>query len=205
MRFLILGYGRFGHLAAERITEAFPDARIVIVDKHEDALRRAAPAASHVRMDAVEAVHEFRRETECIVVPMVPFHLAAAYVLKTRTDVERAIFPKELVNVLPNPFPADESSVACSKATFLCPDDCPEGELCTVTGLPREPLGLELEQSLAVQAPTYVITSRQILPGVGGYSLGVLAELIRRPFPERFFLATACKCHGFVTALKRRG
>ncbi len=202
MRFLILGYGKFGRLATNRVKEAFPDANIVVVDTDEDVLRHAPPGADLLRMDALEAVDRLKGEPDCVVVPMVPFHVAASYLLRNRTDVECAAFPGHLVQILPNPFVVDESSVACSKAGFLCPDDCPEGELCTVTGLFREPLYGEVEGALA--APAFVIVSRQILPGIGGYPHEKLTELTRQPLPETFFVATTCKCHGFVTAFRRK-
>ena len=47
----------------------------------------------------------------------------------------------------------------------MCPDDCPEGETCTVTGLPRVPLYDELELLKSPDWTTLIQRSFQILTG----------------------------------------
>jgi hypothetical protein len=108
-----------------------------------------------------------------------------------------------MLDLLPNPMVVNESNIVCSRADFVCPDDCPEGELCTVTGKPREPLYDALER---LELPGYnmlVQRSSQILPGVGGYRLGDLHRLAHFVDKGRFLIATSCKCHGILTAITR--
>ncbi|MEW6352505.1 MAG: hypothetical protein AB1646_25950 [Thermodesulfobacteriota bacterium] len=101
------------------------------------------------------------------------------------------------------PVPVDACTLCCSRADFLCPDDCPEGDLCSVTGMPRDlPLSETLE---AVRVPGYVTLvqrSGQILPGIGGYPLGELRALGLHCAAGRYLVATSCKCHGIVTAIR---
>ena len=51
----------------------------------------------------------------------------------------------------------------------------------------------------------HVIRSRQLAPGVGGYSVGELKGLLRKvesAGDSNWLVGTACKCHGVVSALE---
>ncbi len=101
------------------------------------------------------------------------------------------------------PVQVDGSALCCSRADFLCPDDCPEGDLCSVTGMPRERPLFEIIEGLRVPGfATLVQRSHQILPGVGGYSVGELRSLALQRAAGRYLIATSCKCHGIVTAVR---
>ena len=63
-----------------------------------------------------------------------------------------------------------------SMADFICPDHCPEPkDICTHTGKPR-PFNLykKLESIKYDHFRSVVVRSRQLSPGVGGYSPGAL-------------------------------
>jgi hypothetical protein len=137
-----------------------------------------------------------------VIVPMVPFHFLAAYILKKDHQCSAIPVPPDLASNLPNPFALDDANLCCSRADFLCPDDCPEGDSCTVTGEPREPLYALIEQIRSPGFTVLVQRSFQILPGVGGYTLGDLRRLQRRIERGKYLVATSCKCHGIVTALE---
>jgi len=52
-----------------------------------------------------------------------------------------------------------------------------------------------------------VVASRQLAPGVGGYAprrlLDLAATVAKAPGP--LLIATACRCHGVVHGLQRKG
>lgn len=204
MLYVVLGYGKFGHMAVERLTVAFPSASVIVVER--DADRIAAPLPPQVAAlhgDATDVlIGAGPIAAEAIVIPMVPFHLAASFIkARTRHCAEIAL-PENLEALVPNPFPVSPSTLCCSNADFLCPDDCPEEDLCTITGLPRTPLYSTLE---ALRVPGFrvlVQRSRQILPGIGGYSFKELESLRLPIVAGSYVVATSCKCHAIMTGLE---
>ncbi len=204
MKYLIMGFGKFGRLAFDRLKERFPDRPLLVVERKEGLTGLGPPSLvlTH-RGDAVSfLVEEPGLEDRDVVIPMVPFHLAAAYLCARLSDMEPVTLPKELANQVPNPFSLDDSNLCCSFAHFLCPDDCPEGDYCTVTGERRdEPLYGVLERLEAPGFQVLVQRSHQILPGVGGYRMDELRKLAGTVTSSRCIVATSCKCHGILTAI----
>ncbi|MEW6533272.1 MAG: hypothetical protein AB1473_20745 [Thermodesulfobacteriota bacterium] len=204
--YIIAGFGKFGRLALERLSRCKPESRLFVVDNRADlADVQQFPYAGGASKDAVEFLMQnaFLDERD-IVIPMVPFHLAARYVLARDPDIRETVLPPELETVLPNAARWDPSTVTCSRADFVCPDDCPEGDVCTVTGEPRsKPLYEELRRLKLRNFRLVVQRSYQILPGVGGYLLGDLDDLPARITKGKSVLATSCRCHGLLTALER--
>lgn len=203
MEYIVLGYGKFGQLAVSRLVEAFPGARMAVVDV--DPIRFHNPLPDGVIAFQADATEFLVRSTlfapQALVLPMVPFHLAASYLKASVPGCREIPVPECLATMVPNPFSLDSANLGCSKADFLCPDCCSEGDLCTVTGLPREPLYHSLE-ALEIQPFTVVVQrSSQILPGVGGYPMGELRALAGRMRPGLYLVATSCKCHAILTAL----
>lgn len=204
MGYLIAGFGKFGRLALVRIKTAFPDSSIEVLDSYGAALLRdSSKKVLFHNTDAVSFLAEAHsREDDEVIVPMVPFHLLAAYILKKDHHCRTVPVPVDLGSKLPNPFFLDDANLCCSRADFICPDDCPEGDLCTVTGEPREPLYDLIEKIRSPGFTVLVQRSFQILPGVGGYTLGDLRRLQRRIERGKYLVATSCKCHGIVTAIE---
>jgi hypothetical protein len=204
-RFVIAGFGKFGRLALERLRAAFPQSRIIVLE--QGAGISEWKFSTHVRAiegDAVSLLSDtslFRAED--LIIPMVPFNLAASYVLAGHPDSQETAIPEDMIALLPNPLRLDASNVVCSRADFVCPDDCPEGELCTVTGKPREPL-YDLLGRLDVDGYGMLVQkSSQILPGVGGYPLADLREIAGLVRKGRSVVATSCKCHAILTAIMK--
>jgi hypothetical protein len=201
--FVIAGLGKFGCLALERLQHSFPHARIIVLEQDgEKSACKFAPPVSIIEGDAASLLLDAPQfHAEDLIIPMVPFNLAASYVLAKHANTHEIAVPEKMLDLLPNPMIVNESNIVCSRADFVCPDDCPEGELCTVTGKPREPLYDALER---LELPGYNILvqrSSQILPGVGGYRLGDLHRLACLVDKGRFLIATSCKCHGILTAI----
>jgi hypothetical protein len=203
--FVIAGLGKFGRLALERLQHSFPHSRIIVLEQDgEKSACKFSPQVSIIEGDAVSLLLDAPLfSAEDLIIPMVPFNLAASYVLAKHANTREIAIPEEMLHLLPNPMVVNESNIVCSRADFVCPDDCPEGELCTVTGKPREPLYDALGR---LELPGYNIQvqkSSQILPGVGGYRLGDLHRLAHLVDKGRFVIATSCKCHGNLTAITR--
>jgi hypothetical protein len=203
--FVIAGFGKFGRLALDRLKNSFPQSRIIVLEQGAGLSGWKPPP--RVRTIAGDAVSLLSGSSlfcpEYLIIPMVPFNLAASYVLSMHPDSQKIVIPEDMMALLPNPLRVDVSNVVCSRADFVCPDDCPEGELCTVTGKPREPLYDLLDRIEVDGFKILVQKSSQILPGVGGYRLADLHELARQVGKGRSIVATSCKCHGILTAIMK--
>jgi len=204
MTFIVAGYGKFGRLSVARLLRELVSPSITVVEK--DAARLALGSPEGVQCVHGDAVEFLLRagsiQPEDLILPMVPFHLAAEFVQARLTGAVRIPLPPGLSSLLPNPFIVNDSCLCCSRADFLCPDDCPEGDLCTVTGLPRDPLYRELENLLVPGVNIVVLRSVQILPGVGGYSFAELQRVTDRVRFGPNSLVTSCKCHSVLTAIE---
>jgi hypothetical protein len=203
MRYVIAGFGKFGRIALQRLLSAFSRPRILIVESSKD--QSAAEAPSQVKWihgDAVSFLTQFPELLpEDIIIPMVPFHLLAAYVMAAHPGCHEVALPDALEGILPHPFRLNPSTLCCSRADFVCPDDCPEGDLCTITGEPREPLHAAIEEIAVPGFTVLVQRSFQILPGVGGYPMGRLVAMAERVTHGGYVVATSCKCHAILTAV----
>ena len=204
MKYIIVGYGKFGRIALERIRSAFPEMSVIVVE-HDPSVPAPSDTAhvTVVRNDAVSFLSESNMlEPDDLIIPMVPIHLAAHYVLSRCPGTAPVPIWDKMGEMLPNPIRLDTSTLVCSRANFVCPDDCPEGRVCTVTGREIDtPLYAVLEQIEAPGFKVLVQRSFQVLPGVGGYSFGDLIELAAEINEGTYMIATSCKCHGIITAV----
>ena len=205
MNYVIAGYGRFGRLALARLKEAFPETRVLIIENNRDKLAGEFPSGTTViQSDAVAFLsNSDLPEPDDFVLPMVPFHLAAAYMTAKTPNIREIALPDEIAHAAPNPIRINVSNLLASRADFLCPDNCPEGETCTVTGRVNEPLYSSLASITLPGFSVLVQRSYQILPGVGGYPVSDLMKLLSRVTTGRYLVVTSCKCHAVITALKR--
>jgi hypothetical protein len=205
MTFVIAGFGKFGRLALERLQNSFPQSRIIVLEQGAGiSARKFSHQVLPIEGDAVSLLLDSPLiDAEDFIIPMVPFNLAASYVLARHADSCEIAALEGLLALLPNPLRINTSNIVCSRADFVCPDDCAEGPWCTVTGKLRTPLYDLLERLDVDGYKILVQKSLQILPGVGGYRLGDLRELVYRVDKGRFIVATSCKCHGILTAIEK--
>jgi hypothetical protein len=201
----IMGAGRFGRMAAERLQKRY---RILVVDNDANALNFFIDSGFETEhRDAVSYLLENLSPKADVkwVIPALPIHLIWHWckrVLSGQVIMETAI-PDDLPALVPNPVKGEESHLYTSHAEFLCPDDCPEpAENCTVTGHPRP---WEMYALLAdiryMDYNSIVIQSRQIAPGVGGYppqDMFLTLDKIKKA-SGNLLISTACKCHGVIT------
>jgi TrkA-N domain len=203
VNFVVAGFGKFGHMAVKRLRNAYPKAEIVVLEQDASRMQDVQTQARVILGDAAAIIaDESALEPDDVIVPMVPFNLAAEYVLRKRCCTRKTPLPERITTLVPNPMVLNRFTLVCSKADFVCPDDCPEGPLCTVSGQPRVPLCDDIRR---IQLPDYRILvqeSLQILPGVGGYSFESLRELANCVDRGRYVIATSCKCHAILTCLE---
>jgi hypothetical protein len=201
----IIGAGRFGRRACERLRRINPAASIQVVDHREVA---APEGAVPVRSDALEFLEtHLESRTEAWIIPAVPIHLAYEWLARQLAG-EKGFHPQAvpagLMPALPNPCRGAEGQVYVSNADFSCPHDCPEPKtICPSTGEPRPRVMHTFLSELAFEDYTaLVIRSRQLAPGVGGFQAATLWDCYRRLRTRRgrFLFSTACKCHGVVDA-----
>ena len=207
----ILGAGRFGTIAAERLSARVPPRQIQVIDHRSDRLAGLPEGVDAVIGDAVAylATHLGTGSDPAWIVPAVPVHVAWEFIRMRLADPVslEALAPEaDLVAALPNAMKGGGGAIYTSIADFLCPDNCPEpAERCTHTGRQRP---MELYQSLPDIAGdrwiSVVIRSRQLAPGVGGYSPRALHDALERvkAADRPVLLATACRCHGVLHCLK---
>lgn len=205
----ILGTGRFGRLAAERLTKQAPDRPLVLVDPqgtHFDEL--AGPGRRLVQEDGVRFATEHlnRREPPRWIIPALPVHFVAEWCLALIPTLRRATPPEDLAERLPNAMIGDTGDIYVSHADFLCPDDCAEpAEYCTVTGKKRPENMFELLGNLDFpDVGVHVVRSHQLRSGVGGLRPAEMWALLNKAASCRgdLLLATACRCHGVVTPVR---
>lgn len=206
MNVWILGAGRFGGMALERLLARtdgdWPRAAFTVVDPDPGALQalreRNAPdgpiARASSRVELVEAdavgfaaerlfpaapVSGPGDDPPAWVVPALPIHLAAEVCLRRGRGLHRVPAPDPSAFRLPVAFAAASGDIGVSLSTILCPPNCPEAEgRCFMTGEPR-PLALfEILAQTALPGFTPLsLRSRQLSLGVGGLPGNELVSL----------------------------
>ncbi|AOY58618.1 MULTISPECIES: hypothetical protein [Desulfococcus] len=205
----IIGAGRFGMIALERLSRIKASARFVVVDPDEHRFFPVEhPRCAFENMDGVRFIlqHLGAGDPPDWIIPAVPVHLASEWCLGRLAHRARRIpLPVELNSLLRNPVRGAGGDIYVTHADFLCPDDCPEpAGICTVTGAPREPDMFRLLAEIRFEDfDPLVIRSRQLCPGVGGYRPDALFALLSRleAAEGRFLVSTACRCHGVITGI----
>ncbi len=215
-RYLILGAGKFGRLALERLGAQDAAAAFLVVDRSARALHQArsltvAPAQwAEAEAGGFLAARLGEGKAWDWIIPAVPEHVAFSWLRQgplAGMDWELLEVPLNLVDLTPSAIRGREGGLYLSRALHLCPDDCSEPPVCPVTGEAREmPL---YEELAALKAPGFkitVISSRQLAPGVGGFPPGRLLALAQdlAGLGGKVLVATACRCHGVVHALELR-
>ena len=210
--YLILGAGKFGRLALERLPRQDAAASIVVVDRDPEALAMridGVPGWTRVASEAIAfLVQHLRGDGRWDwIIPMVPVHVAFHWLLAgplAGSAWQPAAAPEALARLIPGAMRGPQGELYLSRARHLCPDDCAEPAVCPVTGESRDPpLHQELAALHLAGYEIRVIASRQLAPGVGGYSPRRLLDLARDMGVSKgnVLIATACRCHGVIQGL----
>jgi hypothetical protein len=206
----IIGSGRFGRLALQRLTSARGSRAFTLVDPDPAQLRSAeGPAAETVVSDGVAFLVERLERTggPDWIIPAVPVHLAAEWCLSRLGPerVRRIDLPPGIESRLAHPMTGPSGDIYVSHADFICPDDCPEpAGHCTVTQQPRKPNMFDQLADISVPGGrSLVLRSHQLGPGVGGYRPEALLHLLDQlgSVNGPVLVSTACRCHGVVTPM----
>uniref|UniRef100_A0A7C3Z927 RCK N-terminal domain-containing protein n=1 Tax=Desulfobacca acetoxidans TaxID=60893 RepID=A0A7C3Z927_9BACT len=213
--YLILGAGKFGRLAQQRLAAEDHKARFVIVDRRPKAAAAlpSRPGAETVEADAIRylVAHLSPESSWDWLIPAVPVHVAYGWLLEgplAGQGWETAPVPEDLAGLAALALRGAQGELYLSRAQHRCPADCAEPPVCPVTGEERDkPLFDKLREASRPGLPVLVVASRQLAPGVGGYAPRKLLELAAAAAGagERFLVATACRCHGVVHGLQRKG
>jgi len=205
----ILGAGRFGRLAAERLQKRHPGADFLVVDGREEKLAQiqkdlGLPTRAE---DALSFLAASEFSGDVWIIPAIPVHVAFQWILlelQKRGQASARPVPDTVDAEVPNPLRRG-GTVYASYATFICPDACSEPEgICTHTGGPRR--GNLFEHLGRISSPGFhmvVVRSWQLAPGVGGYPGWKLREALEEiaACAGKHLVATACRCHGVVDGL----
>lgn len=205
----IIGAGRFGMLALNRLADKYDNTSFMLVDSDIKGIELFNSADCKTEeSDGVEFLVKNlspEKSPEWII-PALPVHLAAEWCLQKLADnVKRCELPADIDGQLPNAARGYRQDMYVSHADFLCPDKCSEpAGICTVTGKPRPQNMFELLGELNVPGFTpLVIRSHQLAPGVGGYRPDALFGLLEHTANTEnpLIVSTACRCHGVLTAI----
>lgn len=206
MIFVIAGYGQFGKLAASRLRGLYPQSSLVLIDRDSDKFTGPDVPKNVCTIigEADTVVEDLIRSTtvDQWIIPTVPFHLLARVISKHFPELHESVLPEQLASMVPNPSRVDPATLWCSYADFLCPDDCEEGDRCSVTGESREPLSTMLQGLTVSDKALRILVSRQLCPGIGGYSSSDLAIFLEGLVGFDGVIGTSCKCHAVLTGLQ---
>ena len=213
-RIWILGAGHFGSVACKRLTRRYAQAEFLVIDSDRERLAKIEQKFGlQVYLgEAISCITTRLPASNVWLIPAIPIHVAFQWLLnelRRTSDVEQIDVPQVIDQEVPNPFRINSKTLYTSFATFVCPDVCNEpDDLCTYTGKPRPG---DLSHTLSqMQAPGFsmaLIRSWQLAPGVGGYTAGDLMAMANRIKMNAgsYLVATSCRCHGVIDALRVDG
>ena len=209
----VLGAGKFGLKAVERIKQMYPVVNLTVIDQKRENPDSTALARGvvYVRGDGIDFLDKALVGTNRPdwIIPAIPVHVACEWI-KRRLSLTRVVrdmnLPERLADLLPNTLQGKHGELYSSVADFYCPDDCNEPYgFCTITKEKRAYRLYDMLSSIQLEPyKTVVVKSRQICAGVGGYRpadlIGALEDIRRYAAP--ILLSTSCKCHAVVSAFQ---
>lgn len=216
MTYSIIGAGRFGRKAVQRLFKRRRQAHITVVDTDQSALESLItdlPVEKVCQDGAAFLTSQLNGDSPPDwIVPAVPIHLAFQWVCeKVRPTVpgsgwEIIPVPEEVESMVPNPMRGSQGGLYMSFAYFLCPDHCMEPyDRCTFTGKPRKGILYQMLKGLSCgHFTSVVVRSRQLAPGVGGFRPEDLKASLEKVLHANgpVLYSTACFCHGVMNALR---
>lgn len=208
--YLIIGCGRFGSRAANKLFKKDPCSKIIAVDKNKKALQKISRLPIEtIISDGILHLSQFISEGRKAdyIIPAVPLHLAFEFILFQLKPFGGKRRKVPTLSGLPNPMLGKTGDLYTSLANFLCSEDCPEpARYCTATGKRREKPLFQILKDLKGSFESRVIRSQQLGPGIGGFQPKVLINLLENIKEEKYsgrliLISTASRCHGVTSAL----
>ncbi|MFO7962394.1 MAG: NAD-binding protein [Desulfobacterales bacterium] len=210
----IIGGGKFGRRAADAFHRKNAGPSITVFETNPEKIRTLenrgirAVCTDGIAFLAAKMTKDYRPDW---IIPAVPVHVAFQWIrckLSEVYDIVPVAVPEIIRSRLPNPIDGNPGELYVSIADFICPDNCPAPEnVCTITRKPR-PFDVysRIEMLKTPELTPVVIQSRQLGPGVGGYTPGALFDALESVgrLDTGILLATACRCHGVIQAFKTK-
>ena len=207
--YLIIGCGYFGSRAAEKLFQKHPRPKIIVVDKSRRALQKVSrlPVETAVS-NGITYLGQFSSEGQKTdyIIPAIPLHLAFEFILSQMKPLGARRVKIPPLPGLPNPMMGKTGDLYTSHANFLCSEDCPEpARYCTFTKKRRQKPLYQILKDLEDTFESIVIRSQQLGPGIGGFRLEALLDLLedikRKNSAQSVLVSTASRCHGVTSAL----
>ncbi len=208
----IIGLGVFGLKAFERLSTQHKSWQFVLVDNNVDRrIHLKGLNAVIKKTDGVKFLvdHLTPEAKVSWIIPSLPLHLAWEWCRAEigSNNLLRAEVPLKIDALLTNPMHGENKDIYVSNADFICPDNCSEpDDFCTITQHPRrKDMCCQIRDLKCEDFLPIVLESRQIGPGVGGYSPAQLFDFLEEVKKNKghLLLATACRCHGVITGARR--
>lgn len=212
-RVWVLGAGKFGCRAAEKLGQNDPSLTLRVIDDDLNRLQQMAGySVEKIAMDGIDllSIIDQADYSSDWIIPAIPHHVAFEWIyrklLQSKLEIDIIIPSVDLMERFPNPIRTLTGAIYTSHADFICPENCPEpAKICLHTGKQR-PVALwrYLGRASFTDYKSIVIQSHQLMAGVGGYPFGALRKAFKilLKYRGKVLLATACKCHGVVHAFK---
>lgn len=209
----IIGIGRFGLIAVDRLSKKYKNAHFVLADSENKKFELIQYSnCSLEQTDGVKFLFEHLKQDDAPdwIIPALPVHLAAEWCLcSIGSDyIGRIDIPHEIDPGFPNPMRGTGGDIYVTHASFLCPDNCSEPEdICTVTKQKRKQNMFELLEKIELHGfQSLVIQSHQLAPGVGGFKPAQLFDLKNKidQVQGKMLISTACRCHGVITGVEKK-
>ncbi len=205
---VVFGGGKFGLRAVKWLIDNKRD--FVVIDPNEDCLvqreyhlKEFDGKGGFLRGDIKELIEIVLEKKPELVFPTAPIHLAAALVkefhkMKEWNEKINCILsglpPKIIVSV------GRGSVVVSYNRDATCLENCNAPDICPVTKI-KKPAPMHELVRFAVP-DGFVIKSEYLEPGLGAIKGDLLRKLLES-VDDRIVVATACRCHGVITSLRR--
>ena len=205
---VVFGGGKFGLRAVKWLIDNKRD--FVVIDPNEDCLvqreyhlKEFDGKGGFLRGDIKELIEIVLEKKPELVFPTAPIHLAAALVkefhkMKEWNEKVNCILsglpPKIIVSV------GRGSVVVSYNRDATCLENCNAPDICPVTKI-KKPAPMHELVRFAVP-DGFVIKSEYLEPGLGAIKGDLLRRLLES-VDDRIVVATACRCHGVITSLRR--
>ncbi|WP_202320267.1 hypothetical protein [Archaeoglobus neptunius] len=214
---VVVGGGRYGVEAARYLRERNRD--FIVIDVSEDCTAVKELSLKVVpSLDEVDYGGEFFLKGDVSILPDLVRNLRIEYIFPTAPIhvAAEAVRRKygfepwyEVVDCIAAGLPTRVvissgrgSLVVSYNRDHECLEKCPAPDICPVTKI-RKPCPMH-ELVRYAWPDAFVLVSHQLKPGLGGIEgrdfINVLREAEKR---RNIVIATACRCHGVITALKR--
>ncbi len=207
--YLIIGCGRFGSRAVEKLLQKHPPPRIIVIDKDRRAVQKVSrlPVETQVS-DGLSYLSQFLSEDQKVdyIIPAVPIHLAYEFLLTELKSIGAKRVKLPFLPNLPNPDIGKTGDLYTSFADFICSEECPEpAKYCNATKEKRVNPLYKILNDLRGNFESRVIRSQQLGPGIGGFRPEVILKLLkhleRKDSARLILISTASRCHGVTSAL----